>query len=120
MNGWVGPKVSEPGDTPKAAFNEAVETTLGACLAVSNQRGTEYEDSWALENQATRFMDLALRETGDDRGPAAKRILMVASLCDVKVSRTLGPFKEDTLDDLINYLGAFRHWMALYVAAKAP
>jgi hypothetical protein len=103
----------------KAAFNAAIDATLGACLAISNQRGGEYMDSWALPNQATRFLDMIMREVGDDRSPAAKRLIMVASLCDVKVSRTLGAFKEDTLNDLINYLGALRTWMVQYRRKKA-
>lgn len=97
-----------------AAFNAAVDAALRACSSISNQRGGEYSDSWALENQATRFIDMVLREVGDDRGPAAKRLIMVASLCDVKISRTLGTFKADTLDDLINYLAALRSWIVAY------
>lgn len=99
----------------KAAFNEACDATLGACLSVSNQRGGEYADSWGLENQVTRFLDATLRKIGDDRSPSAKRLIMAATMCDVKISRTLGAWKDDTILDLINYLGALRSWMAEYV-----
>lgn len=102
----------------RPAFNAACEDTLEACLAVSTQRGDEYADSWALENQATRFLDLVLREIGGDRSAEAKRLLMVASLCDVKISRTLGPYKSDTFDDLINYLAALRSWLQEYTTSR--
>lgn len=113
----------------KAAFNSAVDEVLGQAIAISNQRGGEYADSWALENQQTRFLDMVMREiehkaNKQDRGPWTqfselgtdeKRLIMVASLCDVKMSRMIGGFKGDTLDDLINYVAALRKWLGDYV-----
>lgn len=113
----------------KAAFNAAVNKTLYNALAVSDQRGGEYSDSWALENQQTSFLDMVLDAIGKKQQDASavyiannaftrqeKRLIMVASLCDVKVSRMLGGFKADTLDDLINYTAALRTWLADYCA----
>jgi hypothetical protein len=41
---------------------------------------------------------------------------MVASLIDVKDSRMSGPWKLDTVDDSINYRGAFATWREEYAA----
>jgi len=43
-----------------------------------------------------------------------KRLLMVAALCDAKDSRMSGPWKADTIDDGINYRGAFAAWRDEY------
>lgn len=111
----------------KAAFNAAVDDILGGALQISDQRGGEYADSWALENQQTRFLDMVTGEIlapkGGQTRPVGsefftkeeKRLIMVASLCDVKMSRMLGGFKGDTLDDLINYVAALRKWLGDYV-----
>jgi len=102
----------------KHAFNAASETTLRRALDVSNQRGGEYLDSWHVDNQVSTFIDHVLGLLGPDalaRIPAGrvrefKRLVMVASLIDVKDSRMGGPWKLDTVDDGINYRGAFATW----------
>jgi hypothetical protein len=99
----------------KHTFNRAVDQAFAASQAISNQRGGEYQDSWATENQSAHFLDATLRlidATEDlyalgDISKEAKRLLMLASLCDVKVSRMLGSWKDDTYDDLLNYLAAY-------------
>lgn len=104
--------------TQKAAFNAAVDDTLGACLNVSNQRGGEYQDTWALENMVTTFLDATLRDLHIVNLTAEeKRLLIVAALVDVKDSRMLGPWKEDTVDDGINYRAAYRAWRSAYTPA---
>lgn len=105
-----------------AAFNDACVTTLkDKCLPVCEQRGVEYQDSWALDNLKTPFFDQAWAAA---TGTAAnflskeeKRLLVIAALCDVKVSRLVGAFKSDTYEDLINYVATLRTWFEQYVAA---
>jgi len=100
---------------PKATFNAAAEETLAKALEICTQRGTEYQDSWATENLKTPFLDnlvAALRPQVDSRGEvfyssAEKRLIVLASLCDVKLSRLTGAYKEDTAVDLINYVAAY-------------
>jgi len=103
---------------PKPAFNAAVDSTLHGALEISNERGTEYGDTWALENQHTPFLDAVLNELRHpdpcDWTNEEKRLIVIAALCDVKISRLLGGYKADTLDDLINYVAALRAWMAEY------
>jgi hypothetical protein len=97
------------------AFNKACETTLNRCLGIGSQRGGEYLDSWHVDNQVTTFIDhvLALPVVpGHER--EYKRLLMAAALVDVKDSRMSGPWKTDTVDDGINYRGAFADWRDEY------
>lgn len=97
------------------AFNRAVEATLEVSRRLSDQRGTEYLDTWALEHMVTRRLDAILRIKGiatDDL--AWKRLVMVASLCDVKTSRWIGEWKPDTAHDEINYLAALTAWRNEY------
>jgi hypothetical protein len=90
-------------------FNAAVDEVLGKAQAISNERGGQYQDSWALENQQTPFIDNALRVLGlPAMTREQKRILMLASLSDVKISRMLGPYKADTVEDLLNYLAVMK------------
>lgn len=99
----------------KHAFNAAMETTLNRSLAIGAQRGGEYLDSWHVDNQVTTFLNhvLALPVVlGRER--EYKRLVMVASLVDVKDSRMSGPWKSDTTDDGINYRAAFTTWRDEY------
>lgn len=97
----------------KATFNAAAEETINKALAVCDQRGGEYNDSWALEHIKTPFLDNTLdyltrepyeRPVFDARD---KRLIVLASLIDVKISRLVGPYKEDSSVDLINYVAAY-------------
>jgi hypothetical protein len=103
---------------PKAIFNAAVDHVLGDCLATSNQRGDEYQDTWALENQVTTFLDATLRDFGTKLSPEQTRLVMLAALIDVKDSRMIGPFKMDTLVDGINYRACYAHLRELYEIAN--
>jgi len=105
--------LSEP--VSKHAFNAAMERTLNRSLAIGSQRGGEYLDSWHIDNQVTTFIDHVLALPiiqGHER--EYKRLLMVASLVDVKDSRMSGPWKSDTTDDGINYRAAFTTWRDEY------
>jgi len=94
------------------AFNAAVNETLDRARAISDQRGDEYLDSWALENIHTPFSDCVDRML--DAPPSIvdveRRLRLIAALIDVKISRLLGPWKDDTGIDLINYVAAFVAW----------
>ena len=106
-------RLSEP--VKKHAFNAASETTLRRSLDISDQRGGEYQDSWHVDNQVTTFIDHVLKlpvVAGHER--EYKRLLMAAALIDVKDSRMGGPWKLDTVDDGINYRGAFASWREEY------
>jgi hypothetical protein len=112
----------------KATFNRAVDEAFARCTAVSNQRGGEYADSWAVENQVTSFLDHTIDILNKhDNAPQnwsdeGKRLIMLACLCDVKISRMQGGWKLDTLEDLLNYTAAFatlsQEYIALYNARK--
>lgn len=98
--------------TKQATFNRASADTVNRAQAVCNQRGNEYLDSWHLSNLKTPYLDNLLRDwpidrVYDDAKAAYKRLIVMASLIDVKISRLSGLYKEDTSLDLINYIGAY-------------
>jgi hypothetical protein len=84
-------------------FDDNLLAEIKECAALGVGRGGEYEDSWAIENMVRVFTDCVLRITGNDRGDEAVRLLQLASLCDVKLSRLGGAFKMDTWHDGVNY-----------------
>lgn len=96
--------------THKHTFNRAAETTLARADKISNQRAGEYHDSWGLENLQTPYLDNLLRDF-----PAApkqyareyKRLVVMSSMIDIKISRMGGGWKDDTCLDLINYVAAY-------------
>lgn len=107
--------MSEP--VKKHAFNAACENTLRRSLAISDQRGGEYQDSWHVDNQVTTFIEHVLRlPIVPGREREYRRLIAVASLVDVKDSRMGGPWKLDTVDDGVNYRGAFATWREEYEA----
>jgi hypothetical protein len=107
---------------PKAVFNAAAEAVLAECSAICTQRGGEYRDSWHLDNQQVPFLDHVHREIGHGMpfSPEEKRLIVMASIADVKISRLAGAFKRDTYVDLINYVAALCSLLERYVEAKAP
>lgn len=109
---------------PQMWFDKAMQTVLGSALETATQRGVEYADSWALVSQHTPHIDMVINHLIDLdarflQRKYAKRILMLASLCDVKLSRLGGGFKEDTLVDLVNYQAALLYAINSIEADKA-
>lgn len=98
------------------AFNAAANKTLQRATEVHMQRGNEYQDSWALENVHAPFVTHVLREVFGLSGasPEELRLIIAASLVDVKISRMGGAFKVDTCDDMVNYVASFTTWMESY------
>ena len=106
-------------DIPKHAFNKAAKAAMNAANTTGNQRAGEYKDSWATENLSTPFLDATLRAIfrGEDINliaPEEKRLLVIASMVDVKLSRLPGGYKADTYIDLLNYIAALTTWMGEY------
>lgn len=94
-----------------AVFNAAAEATIGRALAICTQRGEEYQDSWDLNNLKAPFLTHTLSNVklldGSIVQPATIRLIMLAALADVKLSRLVGGWKDDTAVDLINYVAAY-------------
>jgi hypothetical protein len=104
-----------PSGISKHAFNAASEKTLRRALTVSDSRAGEHLDSWHVDNQVSTFIDHVLQlPILKGREREYKRLVMVAGLIDVKDSRISGPWKLDTVDDSINYRGAFATWREEY------
>ena len=120
---------TKDGTTPviRHAFNRAVEASVARTQAISGQRGETYQDTWSEANLRTSFLDATLRSIAEQQGhhgadielaaltPAERRLIVVASLCDVKLSRLIGEWKQDHVDDLENYAGAWNTWMGEYL-----
>lgn len=109
-------------DSGAHVFDRYAGDVLRKCTKIFEQRGGEYQDTWALENQVTLFGDHleryveGLRDvlpTVRDRREY-KRLRNVAALCDTKLSRLLGAPKDDTTQDLINYVALFTGLFAEY------
>lgn len=88
-------------------FNRAAMETLNESIKICEQRAGEYLDSWSLENLQTVFLDIVLRELKIELSKKAKRLLVMAGISDIKLSRMAGPFKSDNHIDLNNYNSAF-------------
>lgn len=101
----------------RPVFENAVDIVLSEALAIATQRGGEYQDSWHVANVRTTFLDHVLREIGTTSTPEQKRLVIMASLVDVKMSRLCGPYKRDTYIDAINYLACLCHLMDEYAIA---
>lgn len=101
----------KPSPSATHTFNRAAERTIADAMAISNQRAGEYHDSWSLQNLKTPFIDNLLRDypvcpiNQDER--EYKRLVVMASMVDIKVSRMGGGWKKDTSIDMINYVAAY-------------
>lgn len=106
----------------KPEFERTADTTLETVRAIYSQRGAEYQDTWALENQNPTFTQHILREVFGvvDPIPEAVRLLVMAALVDVKDSRMIGPYKHDTLVDGIAYRAAFAQMYEEYQQSASP
>lgn len=99
-------------------FDGSLKRVMEGCIAIGTQRGTEYEDSWHLDNLVTTFTRAALRELGVQRlSPEQMRLLLLAALIDVKDSRMGGPWKRDSVEDGLNYRAVFLDLMEQYRAS---
>ena len=98
-------------------FESALSRVMEGCLSIGAQRGAEYQDTWALENQVSTFLDAVLREIGAPNfSREQKRLILLAALVDVKDSRMLGPWKRDSVEDGLNYRAVLLDLMEQYRA----
>lgn len=91
-------------------FNRSADATIKKASEISSQRAGEYYDSWSLDNLMTPWLDNLLKAyptppKGLERH--YKRLVIMASMIDIKLSRLGGPWKEDTAVDSINYIAAY-------------
>ncbi len=117
----VGGIYSEiPGSSKgKPTFERCADATLDEVKATYSQRGGEYGDSWHVENVQTRCLDailVLLNLTVAELTVEQKRLIVMASLVDVKESRLIGPWKKDTLIDSIAYRAALAALVEEYQA----
>lgn len=99
-------------------FNIAAKETMDKSIAICEQRAGEYLDSWSLENLKTPYLDSILSQFNLEKSHELKRLIIMASMCDIKISRMAGPFKEDTYIDLNNYNSAFCSLRKQYEESK--
>jgi hypothetical protein len=90
-----------------AVFESSMQDVLGECISIGTQRGTEYLDSWHLDNLVTTLTQTTLQRFGVRLEPDQVRLLLLAALVDVKFSRIKGPHKRDSYIDAINYLSCY-------------
>lgn len=94
----------------KHTFNKAADTTIDRAAKISNQRAGEYHDSWSVDQLHTPYLDNLLRDFPTAPPVFArqyKRLIVMASMIDIKISRMGGGWKDDTCIDLINYVAAY-------------
>ena len=96
-----------------AEFDRCADATLDEVKSIYMQRGGEYADSWALENQRAPFTRTVLRDILglNDVADDELRLIIMAALVDVKDSRMGGPYKRDTVVDGIAYRAMFAQLM---------
>lgn len=85
-------------------FEERVMSTLARATEIFKTRGQQYGDSW----RDCQF--LAIKSAAKELGLNIKenhcRAIAAAALYDIKYQRLQGGYREDSIDDGINY-GAF-------------
>jgi len=92
---------------PVPTFDRCVTDTLNEALAVCEQRSGEYRDSWDTEHLHTPVLDNLMGDLGFAFTREEMRLIALASMIDIKLSRLVGPYKRDTLIDLINYTACY-------------
>jgi hypothetical protein len=87
----------------KPLFEENASVTLSRAQRIFRERGDQYGDTWRHCQHLT--LRAVYKEiTGDELPLAWCAALACAAFCDVKYQRNEGGYREDTLDDQINYL----------------
>lgn len=95
----------------KPLFERLATPTLARCQAVFTERGGQYGDTW----KDCQFLVLraVLSEIGVELDDNDCRAIALASLVDIKHQRFMGGWKEDNIDDGINYAAALAEQMRI-------
>lgn len=98
----------------QATFDFYAASVLNESLEIQAQRGTEYGDTWALENMNATFTQatlarIILNPHFDGNVTLEEvRLIIMAALVDVKDSRVAsGDWKKDSVVDGINYRAVY-------------
>jgi hypothetical protein len=92
-------------------FEDGADRTLDRVRGIYHKRGGQYADTWDLENLSVVLTRATLRRFGVELDPEQLRLLQLAALADVKDSRLIGEWNQDSVDDGIAY-------RALYCALR--
>lgn len=95
----------------KPTFERCADATLDEVRGIYAERGAQYADTWSPENNARHFTKEAFEMLDGLHKPfdaQDARLLQLAALIDVKISRMTGGFKSDTVVDLIAYLATYK------------
>lgn len=94
-------------------FDSLVAKRLNKTIEIAKERGDQYGDT--LKNcQWLKVRAVVRKVLQIPITPAEARLLAIAGLCDVKYQRFEGGYKEDHLDDGINYDAVLAELMRLY------
>jgi hypothetical protein len=87
-------------------FIDNATSILTEVVKIMDERGQQYADTWGKDGcwHLTRAILAKYSDTKFDE--TALKAIALASFCDQKYSRFAGGYKEDTVIDLIPYLGA--------------
>jgi hypothetical protein len=101
----------------KPLFERRAMATLARVQEVFKERGAQYGDSW-LDCQFLAMKAVA-RELGAAIHEDTFRALAAAVMVDLKYQRLLGGYKQDSIDDGINYAAFLDGEMQAVKAARA-
>ena len=94
-------------------FDTLVEKRLNKTIEIARERGDQYGDT--LKNcQWLKVRAVFQKVTGRAMSARFARLLAMAALGDIKYQRFEGGYKEDHLDDGINYDAVLAELMRLY------
>lgn len=104
-------------DNSTTAFVRAARTTINESLEIMSQRESEYMDSWAIENLHAPVLTNFMKDHPTPKAGHEKqwiRLIAMASIVDVKLSRLTGRWKHDTGVDFLPYTAAYTNFRKTY------
>jgi hypothetical protein len=97
-------------------FDTLVSKRLNKTIEIAKERGDQYGDT--LKNCQWLKLRAVAKELGWTLTHVGARLLAIAGLCDVKYQRFEGGYKEDHLDDGINYDAVLAELMKEYKTSE--
>lgn len=87
-------------------FIERASLALKEAAKTMHERGSQYNDTWGKDGCWHLTRAIVKKYTGKEISEEATKAIALASFVDQKYSRFAGGYKQDTVIDLIPYLGA--------------